>query len=353
MQTDKKIYIALAVLVVLAGLLYMQSQKSKTDTASHALATSSASLPTVKVPSDDVEKITKLVVKNAEKEEVVLEKRDDKWWLVKPIEAIANQQNVKSAVESLKEIKATDVINDTPQASAMYKDYQLEGDKVVHVSAFKGAEKAFDGYFGKSGSRGQMARFAAAPAILVVSGYSSFQFAREIKAWRNTEITKFEDANVIGVSITNEEGEYSFSKNGDTWAATFNKKTIDRFDGDKIKDMLRAYKNLNAEDFADGKADADMGLDKPAATVVITLKDNAGTIKLVFGKVSTGTSRFARKEGDKVAVVLGNWASDWAVAKAEKFQKPDPKDAGADAKGDAKDSKPAMQMPMQMPDPME
>ena len=39
--------------------------------------------------------------------------------------------------------------------------------------------------------------------------------------------------------------------------------------------MLRAYKALTAEDFADDKTDADTGLDKPA-TLAFTLKDNGG-----------------------------------------------------------------------------
>ncbi len=333
MQTEKKIYIGLAILIALAALLYMQSGRSKQETASHAGAAASANRPTMKITAEDADKVTKLVVKNADKGEVVLEKRDDKWMVTKPVESPANQQNVKGAIDSLKEIKVTDAINDTPQAAEVYKDYQLDDAKAVHVSAYKGNDVLIDAFFGKSGSRGQMARLASTPGVWVVSGYSSYQFAREVKNWRDTEVLKFEDANVVSLAIDNEEGSYSFSKNGETWSGTFKKNPIARFDPEKVKDMLRAYKGLNAEDFGDGKSDSDTGLDKPVATVTVTLKDDAGTHKVLFGKTSSGSSRYARKDSSSTVYVIGSWASDWAVAKVEKFQKPEEKkDAGADAK---------------------
>lgn len=333
MQTEKKIYIALGVLVVLVGLVYMQLNRSKKDTAAHSEtgAASSASFPEIKVPGDDIDKLTKLQVKNADKGTVTLEKKDDKWMVTAPVQAPANAAYVKQALDNLKELKVKDVINDTPQASDMYKDYQLDADKAVHVEAFKGNDKAFDMFFGKSGTRGQMARLASKPAIYVITGYSSYQFAREVKDWRNKEMLKFEDANVVSISIRNEEGEYSFSKNADKWSGSFKKKEIERFDPEKVKSLVSAYKGLNAEDFAESKSDADTGLDKPVATITFELKDNAGKYTINVGKTSTGSSRYALKDGDPIKYVIGSWAADWAVAKVEKFQKPDPKKADAGA----------------------
>lgn len=411
MATEKKIYIALAILVVLGGLIFWQSKKSKEHAASHAPTTASASLPTIKLPEDDVDKVTKLVLKDKDKDEVVLEKRGDKWWLTKPVEAVASQQNIKSTLDNLKAIEVKDAINDTADAPKMYKEYDLEGDKAVHVTAFKGekgAEKVFDAYFGKSGSRGQMARVEDKPGIWVVKGYSSFQYTRQPKDWREKSLLKFEDKNVVSVLIQNQEGELSFSMNDDKWAATFDKKKIEKFDEDKIKDMLRAYRNLNAENFATkeevikktrdnafdkmqkelasafkvhegddapdaealeklgkhveitktgddaivvkakdagsaGKLGADFQKKFPQMTVskegndftfkvnpdalfsealiTIVLKDDAGTHKIHFGGTSSGSSRYAKKEGDETIYVIGSWASDWAVAKQDKFEK--------------------------------
>jgi hypothetical protein len=359
MQTEKKIYIGLVVLLVLGGLLYLQMRKSKQDVVAHTATTvSSASMPAIKLPDDDVDKVTKVAIKAKDKDDVVLEKRGDKWFVTKPVDALASQQNVKSMLDNLKALEVQDSINDTPEAPKMYKDYELDDASATHVTAFKGdkgADKAFEAYFGKSGSRGQMARIADKPGIWVVKGYSSFQFTRALKDWREKSVLKFEDKNVVSVAITNEEGEFSFSFNDDTWSGTFKKKKIDRFDPDKVKDMLRAFRALNAEDFADDKKDKaeETGLDKPAGTIVITLKDEAGTHTLTFGKTSTGSSRYAKKNDDPMVYVMGSWASDWAVAKVEKFQKPDEKDKDKDKKPPMPPGMPGMPgMPpgMVMPD---
>src|SRR5262249_14481703 len=146
---------------------------------------------------------------------------------------------------------------------------------------------------------------------------------------------KFEDANVISAEIDNSHGKFSFSKNDDKWSGTYKGKSISSFDPEKVKDMLRAFKALNADDFADDKSSADTGLDKPEATLSFTLKDNGGTLKLHVGKVSTGTNRYAKKDGGANIFTMSSWTADWATAEESKFQKVEAKDGGA---GDTKKS---------------
>ncbi len=149
--------------------------------------------------------------------------------------------------------------------------------------------------FGKSGPAGQLVIVAGKPdAVWAAKGYSSYLYTKEAKDFRDKEIFKFDDASAAQVTIVNSHGTLSFTK-GDKWAATFDKKPLPRFAEDKLKDMLRAYKALNADDFADGKSLADVGLDKPEATVTISLKDGAGTYTLLVGKTSTGSNRWAKR----------------------------------------------------------
>jgi len=327
-QTKVKIYIGLGVLLVIGGLVYWRAVVSQDEAATRtATVASDASKASFKVSSDTANLITKLAIKEKDKPEVVLEKRGEDWWVVKPVEALASQTTVKSTIDNLKLIETKEAINDSPEAPAMYKEYDLEGDQSIQVTAFQGengADVVLDAFFGKSGTRGQMARLADKPGIWVVKGYASFHYARQVKDWREKAIVKFEEQNVVSVALDNEEGKYSFSKNGDDWSGTRNKTKIARLDPEKIKDMLRAFKGLNAEDFADDKANAadETGLgDKPAAVLTIVLKDDAGTIKLVFGNTSTGSSRYLKKDGDPLVYIVGTWAADWATAKVDKFQK--------------------------------
>src|SRR6185295_10068614 len=112
---------------------------------------------------------------------------------------------------------------------------------------------------------------------------------REVKNWRETSMLKFEDANAIQVEVTNKNGFFSFSKNGDKWAASLTKRDKEwklekpekewkAFSEDKVKDLLRAYKALNAEDFAEEKADTglDAAVKNGGGIVHIKLKDNGG-----------------------------------------------------------------------------
>lgn len=318
---DKQIIVGALVLAGLGALVWKQM---KQDEAKGTLAPAKVELPSFSVPDD----VDKLSITHGDKPEVVLEKKGDKWVVTKPVSAPANQQNVKSAVDNLKEIKIKEVI--APQADdALKKQYELDGAKALHVVAWKGADKKADATFGKSGSRGELTMVEGKPAIYGATGYSSFVFAREVKGWRDTEIFKFDDANATQVTLENKNGSFSFTK-GDKWAATAGKEkptALERFNEEKLKDMLRTMKALNAEDFGDGKPAADTGLDAPEATVIVQLKDNAGKYVLKLGKVSSGSSRYAQKEGDATIFVIGSWVADWLVADTSKFQFP--ADAGA------------------------
>lgn len=335
MKTEQRIYIALAILALLGVGLYFSQKKQKDELAQHSATAASADLPKIGVPKDDVEKITKIEIKNADKSDVALEKKGDTWEVVKPVSAKANAANVRSLLDNLKELKIKESI---AKGTETYEQYDLTDAKALHVVASKGGEKALDLYFGKSGSRGQMVRIGGQDGVFVAGGYSSYLYAREAKNWRETSVLKFEDANAIQVEIENKNGKLSFSKNEDKWAGTFAprdkkgklgspEKKWEKFDEAKVKDMLRAYKNLNAEDFGDEKSDT--GLDNPAengGVIRIVLKDNAGDHTIKVGKTSKGSSRFAVKEGgDGTVVVLSSWSADWAVAERKKFEKSDEK----------------------------
>jgi hypothetical protein len=347
MNTEKKIYVALAVLALMLGGLWLQQRSVQKEELAHS--PEGSALPSISISSDDADKITKVEIANAGKSDVVLEKDGDKWKVTKPVAADASQPNVKSLIDNMKELKLKETID---KGTSQYASYDLDGDKEVHVQAFKGNDKALDVYFGKSGTRGQMTRVAGQDGVYIASGYSSYLYTRELKNWRNTEVFNFDDANVVSASLQNEHGKFSFTKNDGKWSATVDGKPIKDFDGDKVNDLVRAFKALNAEDFADGKPDSDTGLDKPVATVSFTLKDNAGNPTLKLGKTSTGSSHFASKEGAPTIFTIGSWTSDWALAAPTKFAKPEAKDGGAAIPMNPHGNPhAAMGMPMGMPAP--
>jgi hypothetical protein len=334
MSRDKSIIIGV---LVLGGLSFLVYQQVKKDQQIGVVQDKSSNLPEIK-GSDDLDKIS---IKNGDKPEIVLEKKDDKWMVTKPVAALANQGNVKSLLDNLKELKAKEVVANSAD-DALKKEYALDAEHVVHVIGFKGADKKVDDLFGKSGGRGELMMVADKPGVYAATGYSGYLYTREVKDWRDREILKFEDANAIQATIENKNGAFSFTKGGEKWAGTFKGAAIERLDEEKIKDAIRALKFLNAEDFAETtRSPAETGMDAPEATMTVTLKDNAGKYVLKVGKVSTGTSRYAVKDGDPTVYIVGPSVADWATAEVSKFQKA--ADAGAPKDGGT------AAMPMGMP----
>jgi len=186
MTGTQKIGIGAAILVVLGYAAYAQSRKDQQ--LGVASKEKTAELPEIK-GSEDLDKV---VITNGDKGEVVLEKKGDKWELSKPVSFPANQGNVKSLLDNLKELKTTDVIEPAP-SDDIKKSYQLDTEHAVHVVGYKGGEQKVDDRFGKSGGRGQMVMVGDKPGVYSASGYSSYLYAREVKAWRDTEVLKFDD----------------------------------------------------------------------------------------------------------------------------------------------------------------
>ncbi len=339
MSRDKLIIVGILVFGALGFGVYKMNEKDK---AIGQPTASAKDFPTVSAP-DDVDKIS---IVNGDKGEVVLEKTADPsaaatadggsggvWKLTKPVAAAANQQTVKDLVANLKDLKVESQIN-LKLDDEVRKDKQLDATHGVHVTAWKGADKKVDETFGKSGQLGELVILTSKPdQVWAAKGYSSYLYTKEAKDFRDKEILKFDDGNAAQVTIVNAHGTLSFTK-GDKWVGTLDKKPIPGFSEDKVKDMLKTYKALNADDFGDGKSLGDTGLDKPDATVTIVLKDGAGKYDLMVGKTATGANHWA-KRGDSDAIFqVAAGAVDWALADSSKFSAST--DAGSPADGGMK-----------------
>ena len=355
MATDKKLYIAIGVLVALGVAVVLKQQKDTREEATYTLEGQRAKLPEIKISEEDTKKIDKLEITQppgdaGPGEKVVLVKKgDEDWEITEPIQFAANASNVKSAVDGLKSLKVKERI--APGKDA-YGRYDLTDDKALHVIAYKGKDKVLELYVGESGSRGQMARLAGQDGVYALGGFSRYAFARELKNWRDRTIFKFDEKKVKSVEIKNENGHFVFDKapseeKGEPDAGASKKQNwtgkhskllagvaakIKDFKSDKVNDLLRAYKSLNALDFGDDKQPSEVGLDEPVATITITLDDGAKRI-LEVGANAEGSNRWARQPDGKQIYSISSYVGDWATAEVSKFQDQKKKDKN-DAAGD-------------------
>jgi hypothetical protein len=341
-NAETKLYAAVGVLVVLGGALFLTNKKQKEQEATYTLSGQAATLPKIAITDDDVKAIDKIVLTKAPGEdagagtEVELVKKGEDWTLSKPVAASAQTANVKSLLDNLKSLKVSELID---SGKTSYEKFKVGDNQGLHAVFSKGGTVVLDARFGENGGRGQMTRLAGKDGVYAVKGYSSYLYDREVKGWRDTTVFKFEDTNATNVSIENEHGSFAFAKDKDTWSAKYKEpkggawKPLEKFDESKVKDMLRAYKGLNADSFADpAKTPADLGLEKPSATVLITLNDGAKR-EVKVGATAEGSSRWVQATGVKELVSISSWAADWATAEPKKFQKADEKKAEKDDKG--------------------
>src|SRR3954470_5515914 len=255
LSTENKLYISLAVLAVLGGAFVLQSKKEKEEAASYTLSGQAAALPKLELSDDDLKKIDKITLSKPASGDagaavdVELTRTGEDWKLSKPIEATANQANVKSLLENLKSLKATELIDGT---KASYSKFEVSDDKALHAVFSKGNGVALDLYFGESGGRGQMTRIAGKDGVYASKGYSSYLYARDVKGWRDMTLLKFEDTDVTNVTIENEHGTFTFAYDkGKTTKQEFKPakdgaaEPIKDYDESKLVDLLRAYKALN------------------------------------------------------------------------------------------------------------
>lgn len=333
--TDIKLYAAIGVLAVLGTALYFTTKQQKAEAEQYSLSGRAAELPKIEIGEDVANKITKISLHKPGQDggapiSVELVKKGEEWRLEKPVDALANQANVKSLLDNLKSLKLVDLIDSTKSG---YEKYEVSESKGLHVVLSKADGVVLDATFGQSGGRGQMTRLSGKDGVYAIKGYSSYLYDRDVKGWREMSLFKFEEADVTAVTLDNEIGSFAFSKTGETWNGKFRKGKVGvlaplaRFDGSKVMDLVRPYKTLSADDFADkSKTAADLGLDKPIAQLVFTLKDGAKR-EVKLGGNSTGQSRWVSVSGKDEFFSTSPWAADWATADEKKFQKADEKKA--------------------------
>ncbi len=359
MDSGKKLYISLAVLVALGAGLMIQNKSKKEEAKSYSYEAKVADLPKVEITEETkkaIDRIELVVPKETKKDAegdtaepapadakpdqfVLVKKGEEDWALEAPGAFKANASNVQSLLDNLEKLKVVEAVASGTDA---YERWGVTEEKALHVVAKKGGETVLDAYFGEDGSRGQMARFAGKDGVFAVKGYSRFTFGRDLKGWRDKTIFKFDEAQAESLVVKNENGEFTFTKKDDKWTSLFTPAgskagaPIARFKDSKVGDMLRAYKSLNAADFGDDKQPDAVRLNAPLATVTIQNKDGAKYELLVGDSAEGGTRYVKTATGDQI-FTISSWAGDWATAGVDKFQEKD--ESKPDEKKDEKDAK--------------
>ncbi len=350
-----QIYIGIGALAVVGALYYMNTKKEAANTnTTFTQGSKEGAAPQVKVVPEEIDKLT---LRAKDKPEIVLEKKDGNWTMAAPT---AGAKVQKSAVDDLLNgLKGLTFKERIATGANQFAAYELDEGKGIHVVATKAGAPIVDLWLGATKSRGQMARLGndAVGNVWSVTGVSSWTFDKAPKDVREKKIWDLSRDNITTIELKDAKGGFVFTKNesaagdagatdasaGDAgvkaaWSGTLDGKPIAGLDAAKVDDLLSAFTLggvLNADDFGDGKSDAETGLKSPEATVLSFKGKDGVAQKITLGK-SDGTKRYALREGDSTVYLLAESPSGWAEAGVDKFVPAptagDAGDAGTDAK---------------------
>jgi hypothetical protein len=319
-RVNKSLLIAIAVLIGLSVAVAMTRRSHESETKLEK--------PTVSAPKIKKEEITKVEITKPGQPQIVLQKQSDKWRVTAPVDGEAAQTSVESVVDKLAELE---VIGIAAARKENYKRLEVDAEHAVHVVA-KGGEKVLaDLHIGAAKSGGTMVRIEGQEPVLTMRGSIRYVFDREVKDFRERDVTNIDNKELASVAVTSQKGTYKFERSDENkpWAQAKGEKPIANFDPEKVTSFLNTAAHLYASDFAEpNESDAATGLAAPQSKVTLTKKDGT-TTELSLGKQHSGGQEYYLRSSGKPDVVfrISNFNGERLMPDAKFFEK-DPKPAG-------------------------
>ena len=353
MKKGRKIFLAAAGLSVLGGAFFLIDGAGSPPVSTPVPASAVIVLPQIALPKAAAERVTKIELASPDDGDksrlqlITIERLGGTWEITTPIKTAASAPEVAELLANLETLHVWKLVD---PGTAFYDSYDLTEAKALHVVVWADAQPLVDFFCGKSSQDGQLARLPGRDGIWSLvnwgsEGYQGFLYTRELRSWRETAIFNFQEDDVVSIEISNRNGVLRLSRDAarpsDPWRGTRAKRSASgklagaggawtAFDPEKVRQLLREYHALSADDFADGVSLAAAGLDRAQATGgVIDLQLRSGVhLTLRVGRLSSNRTRWAIKDsrwaikdgGDGTIYALSPFTAGWAMADAAKFE---------------------------------
>jgi hypothetical protein len=256
---------------------------------------------------EQVARISKLEIR-AGASAVTVERSGSSWRVVSPLSGQADAETVRKAIENLTEMRVGEVIANGTTVDA---NLGLSAKDALHVIASAGADHLLDVTIGRSGERGTAVRVAGSDAVRLMLGVSRWLFDAQPKRWRRTQLWQFDKSEVLQVRIESARGKWLFDRTPAGWKAT-------ALAPDRVVDLVNAFRQLRADDFAEQGADT--GLDSASAPSTVRFVLGGGRQQTIEISASRkGGGRYARVPGDSTIYVISEYTGAWSEPSVERF----------------------------------
>ncbi len=238
----------------------------------------------------DIAQVNSLHVQREGEDPILLEKRDDDWFVVEPFASLASNDEVERMVKAIAELKPRSSREGLDLDS---EDFGLADAPLVASVVYDGNRRATV-YIGEETPLGseRYARVAGAKGrgaddrLYVVSAMLRTTLWKDPTQLREKGLARFE-ADDVGEVVLDHGEEHLVAVRAQPeedikWRLTAPLETV--ADEWNIKQLINNLHDLRAEDFlTEEKTDEELGLDQPQARVTLKLGDDR-TLTITFGR---------------------------------------------------------------------
>jgi hypothetical protein len=266
--------------------------------------------------SFDQTKVTSLELASAS-QTIRLEKSDNEWKLVKPVQAPADFVSVNGVLGQLQSAQMT-ALKERPEELKDLKQYGLDKPVVVATLGMGATSMKFE--LGKEAETGSVwGRDPARPAVFSINNGVAMELQKKVEDFRRKEVFDFRPFNTTRFEITRGKETRAFERvkgTGDNAVDTWKQvapaaKTVD---SSNLEGALLDFSNLRAESFV-ATAGAATGHSNPAAVIVVKFEDGKKEERVVFG--NSGSAVFATRADQPGALKIEPGKFEDAIKKLD------------------------------------
>jgi hypothetical protein len=294
----KPTLIVLLCAVILGGLVYYFDWK-KGNEAKPAVA---ASKPAFSIQASDISSITLSHPGAPDTAAIHLEKHDDTWNIVQPIETEADQPTVDGIADQLASATPSGTEPGTPDRR---KAYGLDPPQVsLEFQLRNGAKHTI--LLGEKDFAGDAAYTVidGAQSVSLLPDLLATSAGKSLEDLRDRAILHIDAAEVSSFDLMNASGQLAASKEQDQWH--FTKPAASLANPDAIDGVLQSVANAKMASIVEEKPENldRYGLQKPAITFTATA-GKGSPVTLIVGK-KTGNAYFARDSSRPTVFTIGS-----------------------------------------------
>lgn len=221
---------------------------------------------------------------------------------------VLDDAQVNGAIQALSTLHAADFVDEK-------KKDEIAGKPMLTVTlTVKGAAHSL--FIGEQKGDDYFVATSDSPTVYTVKKYALDRIAKKPIDYRDKTLVKANPADIASVEITagGESSTLTQGKDG-KWSAQ--KGTADET---KVKPVVAAFTNLQADSFADEKDFAKTGLGKPAGDVVVRMKDKK-SVALKIGANDKDGDYYVQKTGSPDVYLVKKYAVDRFLKKPTELTK--------------------------------